>query len=237
MYSFHDTDADISGPRVRDLVLQQPSKEERQYAKRKWGQMVRPDRSDYDNAVALARSILRDLEPRRGQPSDRMFELMPFEQYERALSGQDEVNCINLSAIVSFACNASGIPCRTIGAGREAVVQPQEAGDYRLSMSAPHTAVEIFSRELNQWVWMDPFLRILGAYLGEEGPLNLAEFHMFLHTPSRAPHLRILTLDPDAGVVDTVAVTQGTQAQMIRNYYKRDQEFHFYIRDYNEPSL
>jgi hypothetical protein len=45
---------------------------------------------------------------------------------------------------------------------------------------------------LNQWVWIDLRYYSLGAWLGDVGPLNLAEFQMFINQEQRRKKLKLL---------------------------------------------
>ncbi len=59
-------------------------------------------------------------------------------------------------------------------------------------MGGMHSTTEIFDDRLNQWIWIDHTYNVLGAYLGEEGPLNMAEFSLFLNQDERRKRLRVL---------------------------------------------
>jgi hypothetical protein len=230
------TDMSIGGNPIRNVVLQEPTKEERRFARRRWADVVGRGVPDYEAAARLARSILTDLEPHRGVPSDAMGDLMPFEQYERVMAGKDEVFCRNIAAIFSYACNALGIPCRTIGMMLPEPVQ-EESGrtDYDLSFAATHVTAEIFSKRLNQWVWIDPFLRVLGAQLGNEGLVDTIEFQMLLNNPNRVRNLRVTVYDPKTDCLQTLPVTQTDLYRDLVNYYRKDQHFFYYSRTSARP--
>jgi hypothetical protein len=230
------TDMSVGGIPIRNVVLQEPTKDERTYARRKWADVLGPDIPDYEAAARLARSIIADLEPHRGVPSDAMNNLMPFEQYERVMAGKDEVFCRNIAAIFSYACNALGIPCRTIGMMKP---EPNQAmaphSEYDLSFAASHVTTEIFSKQLNQWVWIDPFLRVVGAQLGNEGLVDTVEFQMLLNNPNRVRNLRVTVYDPKTDSLQTSPVSQIDLYRDLVNYYRKDQRFFYYSRTSARP--
>lgn len=231
------TDLVFGSRRVRDAVSQNPTDSDRSYARRRWADVVRSDAPDYEAAVRLARCILSDLEPHRGMPSDAMDGLMPFQQYERVMAGEDEVFCLNIAAIFSYACNALGIPCRNVGMGRpEQLNAHGTAGDYALSCSPAHVTTEIFSRRLNQWVWMDPFLGVLGAHLDGQDLVDTVEFQMMLNNPNRAKRLKVREYDAASDSLRTVPLYESARYRELLNYYKKDQRFFYYTRDHDRPS-
>jgi len=219
------TDLALVTSRVEDWILQQPSPQEKAYARKKWGRLIRDDRPDYENACALARSIIDDLHPHRGIPSDEMGNLSAFDQYERVMAGKDRLWCGNIAGIFTYACNALGIPCRSMGMNRP--VNPQPPDGPNLLLAEGHGTTEIFSRDLNQWIWIDLTFYILGAYLGEEGPIHMAELYDFLNVPARAKNLRIVVYDPDIKTDKTVAALKSDKKLALLNYFKQDQEFHY----------
>ena len=176
----------FSSGTVDDWVCPKPTVQERAYASRKWGALIKDADSDYEKAKRLATSLMDDLWPHNGFPSDEM-KVPPFEQYERMLSGKDKGFCSNFAEIFVCACNALGVPARRVH--MESV---HSASDKcRIQIESMHSTTEVFDGQSNQWVWMDLRFYALGAYLGEEGPLNLAELHFFLDQPARRKRLRL----------------------------------------------
>jgi len=220
-----NTDIFLSSSRVENWILQHPTAKERAYAQDKWGSLTADAESDYKGARALAKSIIDDLEPHRGIPSDRMGKLSPFEQYERAMAGMDHLWCGNIAAIFSYACNALGIPCRQIGMNYPWPPDPGEG--YRVLLAEGHGTTEIFSEQFNHWIWMDPTFYVLGAYLREEGPINMAELYQFLNDPNRAEGLRIVEYDPTTKMENTLPVMESKKKKSLFNYFKRDQQFRY----------
>jgi len=53
------------------------------------------------------------------------------------------------------------------------------------------------------WILMDLTYQMLGAFLGDEGPLTTAEFHIFINQPQRRQRLRLIVSLRPAGVGPT----------------------------------
>ena len=168
-----------------------------------------------------------DLDPHRGIPSDEMNKIGAFAQYERVMAGNDHLWCGNIADIFSYACNALGIPCRRIGMNRHNPVQPPADAPYRLLLAEGHGTTEMFSAQKNQWLWIDLTFYILGAYLGEEGPLNMAELHHHLNDPARLSRLQIVEYDPQTRTERRVPALESGKRDALLNYFKQDQEFHY----------
>jgi hypothetical protein len=230
-----NTDIFLSSSHVEDWILQHPTAKERAYAQNKWGSLIADAKSDYEGARALAKSIINDLEPHRGIPSDEMGKLSPFKQYERVMTGKDRLWCGNIAAIFSYACNALGIPCRRIGMNYPWPPNPEKG--YRVLLAEGHGATEIFSEQQNQWIWIDLTFYILGAYLREEGPINMAELYQYLNDPNRGKGLLIVEYDPTTKMENTIPVMESKKKKSLFNYFKRDQQFRYSRRhatDYYE---
>lgn len=220
-----NTDLLLSSSRIDDWILQRPTPEEKTWAGEKWGYLVGEGRSDYESAMAVAKAIMDDLEPHRGIPSDAMRNLAPFEQYERVMAGKDRVWCGNIAAVFSYACNALDIPARGIGMNHIVESGPREG--YRLLLAEGHGSTEIFSRDLNQWVWIDLTFHILNAYLGDQGPINMVELYRYLNDPARLKDLRVTVYDPQTQTEKTEPVLESGKKAALFNYFKRDQQFHY----------
>ncbi|MDP6779915.1 MAG: transglutaminase domain-containing protein [Candidatus Latescibacteria bacterium] len=221
------TDMALTSSRVEDWILQHPTDEEVEFARKTWGHLIQDGRSSYENACAIARSIIDDLDPHRGIPSDAMGKLSPFGQYERVMAGKDRLWCGNIAGIFSYACNSLGIPCRGIGMNRSAPDQPPKGSRYTLLLAEGHGSTEIFSEEHNAWVWIDLTFYILDAHLGDEGPINMAELYHYLNDPNRLKSLRVVTYDPKSKSDANTLVTDSEKQGALHNYFKRDQEFHY----------
>ena len=115
------------------------------------------------------------------------------------VSGKDKGYCANFAMIFVCACNALGIPARQVGL---AEIYLRHSGKCRnndtlIQGGSAHRVLEIFDEHLNQWIWMDLMLYSLGAWLGNTGPLTLAEFHLFLNQDQRRKKLKLLLYDMD----------------------------------------
>ena len=69
------TDLALTTSRVEDWILHRPAPGDIDFARKTWGHLFSANRSDYENACALAKSIMDDLESHRGMPSDEMGKL------------------------------------------------------------------------------------------------------------------------------------------------------------------
>lgn len=221
------TDLALTTTRVEDWILLRPTAEDVAYAKKTWGHLFSDSRLDYHNACALARSILDDLEPHRGIPSDAMGRLSPFDQYRRVMAGKDHLWCGNIAQVFSYASNALGIPCRIIGMNRAGTSRPDGKGGPVLLLAEGHGTTEIYSDRLKAWVWIDLTFRVLGAHLREEGPINMAELYAYLNDPNRLPSLRVNVYDAKTKTAKMIPVLQSEQKDALFNYFKRDQRFHY----------
>lgn len=158
-----------------------------EFAKQKWGSLIKNAKSNHEKAKLIAKSLMDDLKSHIGVPSDSM-KVPPFEQYERMVSGRDRGFCTNLANIFVHACNSLGIPARRIHLEKVCY----RSDKFSIRMGGMHSTTEIFDDQFNQWVWLDLTYNILAAYLGNEGPLNAAEFSMFLNSPQRRKDLKVL---------------------------------------------
>jgi hypothetical protein len=221
------TDLALTTSRVEEWILHHPSPDEVAYARKTWGRLFSPGQSDYDNVCALARSIMDDLEPHRGIPSDEMGRLSAFDQYRRVMAGKDRLWCGNIAQIFASASNALGIPCRIIGMNRAGAAQPEGKGRPVLLLAEGHGSTEIYSERLKSWIWIDLTFCILGAYLREEGLINMAELYSYLNDPNRLPSLRLHVYDPRTRTARKVLALESEQKGALFNYFKRDQRFHY----------
>lgn len=225
----HTSDLSLYLSRVEDWIVEEINEEDRQFIEKKWGYLVKQSESDYETACKIAKSLIDELEPHRGVPSDYMEKLSPLEQYKSAISGKGRVWCSNIASIFSYICNALDIPCRKIILGHRIITD--ESSNIGVLIAEGHTTTEIFSKDLNQWIWIDPTCYILGAYLKDIGPLNLIETYMFVNNPARLKYLYIIEYDPSAKVEKRVRVLESIRKHTILNYLKRDQVFK-YVRKY-----
>ncbi|MDD5598842.1 MAG: transglutaminase domain-containing protein [Victivallaceae bacterium] len=196
-----------SGPRlnigmgsVDDWVISRPTEEEKTFALQKWGGLIKDAETNYDKAKILAKTLMHDLWPHSGFPSDEM-KVPPFEQYERMISGKDKGHCSNFTTIFVHACNALEIPARHIALSEiySAGNASGKCGEMNLQIQggSSHGVPEIFDERLNQWIWLDLRFYALGAWLGNIGPLTLAEFCLFINQEQRRKELKLLIYDMD----------------------------------------
>lgn len=164
------------------------SDEERAYARRQWGPLVNATSGDLAQAQALSLRLALELADSNGVPSDALMAAPPFRQHELLVSGAARGYCENAAAIFVHACRAFGLRARPVWL-HESV---NDGPDLQVQICSAHLSTEVFDRQRNHWVWLDSRFHALAAYLGEEGPLSLAEFCLFLNQPARRPRLRLL---------------------------------------------
>jgi hypothetical protein len=213
--------------RVEDFIIQNPSTEDCEFAADKWGKLLESVDSDHGKACEIAKSIIIDLTGHNGIPSDIMDASTPLEQYRRAVSGEDHVWCGNFAAIFSHACNALGIPARRISMHRDSDTSAPESSDYVLRLATGHGTTEIFDRDANQWVWIDAHFSILGAWLGDMGPLNLMELHRFVNSPARLQHLQVLYYNFADKTTRRMPLLECERSYSCLNSFKRTQKLYY----------
>ena len=121
-----------------------------------------------------------------------MDTLSPFDQYRRALAGQDSVWCSNLSAIFVRACTCFGIPARIFAIGNYQVSEI----NYLFDLAPGHATTEIFDVSLNRWVWIDLTFYMMGVETTDTGPINAAELQRCLNDPVKINLVNALEYSP-----------------------------------------
>lgn len=213
---------------VENWIYKRPTDEEKKYAKEKWSKLVEGAETDYEKAKLLAKSLMDDLKPHIGVPSDAM-KAPPFVQYERMVSGKDKGFCTNLAKIFIHACNSLGIPTRRIH-----LEKVHSRGEkFSVRMGGMHSTTEIFDEKLNQWVWIDLTYNVIGAYLGEEGPLNAMEFGLFLNQQGRRKRLRVLYYNYKDKLESMYPVAECPQKEFA-SLDGWDTEFHYFYSKSSE---
>jgi len=214
------TDIPIVLSRVADWIVDQPTAEDIGFAKSKWGTKLEGLATPVDRAKRLARLLLDDLQPHRGTPSDKM-KAPPFEQYRRAVSGEDHVWCGNLADIFVRAANSLGIPARAIRMNRTV----SEGKAYNLMTAQGHSTTEIFATDLNKWVWIDLTFAMTGMELPGQGPIHMAEMARALNDPDRVGGLMATVYDLETKTEKRMSVLECPSRAALFNYFKRDQLF------------
>ncbi|HHE74031.1 MAG TPA: hypothetical protein ENL37_02950 [Desulfobacteraceae bacterium] len=169
------------------------SSADKRFARKQWGHHISEHKSSYENAISLAKAIMHELWPHNGFPSDAMTGLRPFQQYKRMVSGKDFGFCSNFAMIFTCACNALSISTRQVNTG--CIISITEK--VNIQLGTQHASTEIFDDKTNQWIWLDLQFYALGVFLGKEGPLSMAELHLFLDNPVRRKRLRLKIYDMD----------------------------------------
>jgi hypothetical protein len=221
------TDIPFAQSRIADWIVDQASAEDIAFATSKWGPKLEGLATPLEKARRLAMLLLDDLQPHRGTPSDKM-KAPPFEQYRRAVSGEDHVWCGNLAAIFVRACTSLGIPARAIGMNRTV----SEGKAYNLMTAEGHSTTEIFAADLNKWVWIDLTFMMTGMELPGRGPIHMADLLRALNDPDQIGGLTALVYDPAQKTETRVSVLGGASRDALLNYFKNDQTFR-YVRKTN----
>lgn len=219
----HATDLARCGSSVEDWIVERATEAERAYARKRWGPLVRPHVSEYEQARAIARELVRALRPHDGIPSSAMRFAPPFEQLARAESGQDRVWCGNYADIFSAACNALDIPVRRINLQH---VWSSE-GKTAFEVAEGHRTTEVFDRELNRWIWMDLTFGHLGAREAGGDPLTMVEMVEALNDERRLERLELVEFDPERGVERTVPVTRSARGKELFRFFRDDQRYEY----------
>jgi hypothetical protein len=216
------SDIPFSQSKVEDWIVASLNAEEAAYAKKTWGGIIQSSSPPRENARRLAKAILDALTPHRGIPSDNM-NTSAFEQYRRAISGEDKVWCGNLAQIFIHACRAFQIPARIIGMNRV----HSTGKNFDLLLAEGHSTTEIFDETLNRWIWIDLTFNILGMELENGGPLHMAELYRLLNDPEKN-HLLISTeYEPATKAEKRVKVLESQYLGSLLNYFKKDQTFRY----------
>ena len=219
------TDIPMALSRVADWIIDQPTPDDVAFAAATWGRKLEGAAAPLEKARRLARVLLEELHSHRGTPSDKM-DAPPFEQYRRAMAGEDRVWCSNLADIFVRACNAMGVPARMIKMRR--YVSKGEA--YDLLAAEGHTTTEIFARDLNKWVWIDLTFLMTGMELPGRGPIHMAELVRVLNDPDQIGGLTALAYDPATKTETRVNVLDSPSRDPLLNYFKKDQTFTYFRR-------
>jgi len=172
-----------------------PTAEERRFAKETWGEKIKDGMTDYEKAMTLAKALCHELWPHSGTPIPEMQWYTPFEMYRAMVSGKSKGFCTQFGMAFVHACKCFDVTARYMH-----IERPVEYGQQTwLMMQGMHCTSEIFDRKMNRWIFMDLRFYCLGAYLGEEGPLNLAELHLFMCQPHWRERLRFHVYDMESG--------------------------------------
>jgi transglutaminase-like putative cysteine protease len=188
----------VASTAVRDWIVDSPSEDDVQFAKSTWGGAIPIGAPALRQAQALGAALLDELGGEVGVSSTLMGTLSPFDQYQRAMAGLDQVDSTCLALIFAHACNCLGIPARMVDMGTT-----MSAGSgYSLEAAGPHRGVEVFDAAGNRWAYLDLSLGVLGIELQSVGILNSAQLGRSLRDPTQAVLLNVLAYDPSARVLE-----------------------------------
>ncbi|MBE36532.1 MAG: hypothetical protein CMI16_13425 [Opitutaceae bacterium] len=227
-----ETDLKLSYSFINDWIIDIPTDEDCDYAQKRWGDLISAEAAPYSRARVVARAVIDDFEPQRGTPSDAMNRLHPFRQHERILAKIDYGWCANMAEILCHALNSLHIPARLLRM-RNTYHQAEsdEPGhNFEVLLAGGHTIVEIFDLTLQQWIWIDPSSRQLGASDAGGHYLNLAEIHHRVNQPHQAADLKLDRYDPTTGKEITDDFADSPVFTNMLHYAKREQRFYYFKR-------
>jgi hypothetical protein len=227
-----ETDLKLSYSFINDWVIETPTDEDRSYAQQRWGDLISADAASYSRARVITRAVIDDFEPQRGTPSDMMTRLHPFRQHERILAKIDHGWCANLSEVLCLALNSMDIPARLVRMRNtyHNAESDEPGNNFEVLLAGGHTIVEIFDRTLQQWIWIDPSQRQLGARDAGGHYLNLAEIHHRVNQPHQAADLKLDAYDPATGKEKAFDFADSPIRPNMLHYAKREQRFYYFKR-------
>lgn len=211
---------------VADWITDLPSPQDKAYASRIWGALVRGSATPTANAQAIAMAIMTALDHRLGIPENGVDALPPFLRYARAVAGESRLEETDVDAIFAHACNCLGIPARVWGLGGDVVSEPS---GFQLMQMEPAATAEIFDARAGRWVWMDPGFGVLGAQYADYGWTDLAGFTHALNFPGKSSRLMLETFQPGAEPV-TQVLGDTDQAYTIRRFFGPQETYRVWAR-------
>ncbi|MEO6053519.1 MAG: hypothetical protein ABIP97_05855 [Chthoniobacterales bacterium] len=164
-----------------------PTSEDREFAEKTWGAHLKGIEGDYEKACELSRLLCHELWPHTGWPIDELTYYTPFDSYRAMIAGKSKGFCVQFNIIFVHACKCFGVIARNMHMERPIRYTPESW----VLLGGMHTTAEIFDRARNRWIFMDIRFYCQGVYIGEEGPLNTAEFHLFMSQPHWRDRLKL----------------------------------------------
>ncbi len=227
-----DTNLQLAYSFIDDWIVDDPTPADRDYASERWGKLLVPSATPYQQARAITRRLIEEFEPRRGTPSDAMDGLHPFRQHERLLAEQDRCWCANMVEIMSLALNALGIPCRLVRMRHTYYnAEPDQPGkDFELMLAGGHTIAEVYDQTLGQWIFIDPTLRRLGIRDAAGELLNFFELHLQVNQPYRAAGLTLDAYDPTTQTEFVETFAESAIHDNVAHFARREQRFYYFKR-------
>lgn len=211
--------------RVEDWIVDRPSFADRRFAEATFGERVRQETTTTAQIQALAVQILEAVALQVGVPSEALSALPPFEQFQRAAAGQDQLWCDNYAKIFVRAANSLGIPARRI----ELLGHCDRSGPVAVCTADGHATTEYFDRELNRWVWIDLTGWVLGARNARGDLLDAQQFQRAFNDPLGEP-VTLELFDPHARMVNPLSVDPREPRWGLKRFFNPDQTFRYYRR-------
>lgn len=229
---FRESNLKLSYSHVDEWIMEDPTDEDRAYARKQWGSLMEGHGSAFPKARAIMSDMITTFEPHRGTPSDAMDGLHPFRQLERLTQGLDRCWCANMVEICSLAFNALDIPCRLVRMRHTYLnADPQDTGkEFEFMLVGGHTIAEIYDDTTKQWYYMDPSQRIIGVKDGAGEYLNFFELHLQVNQPHRNHALVIEAVNPENGEMTPETWAESPRRPNLSHFARREQRFYYFRR-------
>jgi len=160
----------------------------------------------------------------RGTPTQALDSLHPVDQLVNIVEQQERCHCSNLSNIFACVCKRHGILCRTIVCASVA----QMGREQTIVFAGGHMTTEIYSQQLEKWIWMDVTLGIRQARLCGKIPLSLFLFFLFFNSPDEAAvSLQLSSTQFGSQGQGDVPLSAFSGYEQLVHYYNRNQNCRF----------
>ena len=234
---FRESNLRLAYSHVDEWIMENPTDEDRAYARKQWGRLKEGHASTFPQARAIMRNLITTFEPHRGTPSDAMDGLHPFRQLERLTDGVDRCWCANMVEICSLAFNALDIPCRLVRMRHTYHnADPQQPGkEFEFMLCGGHTIAEVYDDSTQQWYYLDPSQRIVGVKDSAGEYLNFFELHLQVNQPHRNTGLVLDAVDPANGQIIPETWAESPRQPNLAHFARREQRFYYFRRDAQAP--
>jgi hypothetical protein len=182
---------------------------------------INPGESPEEKVKKIARYILSITHDRFGTPADSFYLLTPMRQLQCVQRGSSRLLCGGYSGIYAFFCNKAGIPCRTVGAGR----------DINGMYYAPHVVNEVWLKEYGCWAYADLTDGIVMARKNGR-LLNVLDIQRLLYYDAADTTIAAVCYQGDS----LINAPFGKVSVSSREAFDHNTQFHFYYGRYDRLS-
>ncbi len=217
-----ETDLLMVEKQIADFITYSPTIAEKDFAKSEFGNTFL---NETERIKEIAKTIIKNLSKHTGTPTDSMDALSPFEQYRRALEGQDMVWCGNFADIFCYAGTCLNIPIRKIGLGSIY----DSAEDPVIMNAEGHTTTEVYNLQNKEWYLVDLTFNLLRTFVKgkENDPLNFIEFYYSINNPLVEKSLMVEEFNIEENKSLTIPITESKFYHDYKKFYKLNQRFVF----------